>query len=53
MPYKLTKRGIEKYIDVVTYYALREDTPKKDRDKLLEITEVLDELQIAGGVFKE
>ncbi len=53
MAYNLSKRGIEKYISVLNDYAFNDSIPKKDREKLLEITEVLDDLQVAGAVYKD
>lgn len=53
MPYNLSKRGIDKYISILNDYAFSDSTPKKDKEKLLEITEVLDELQIAGAIYKD
>ena len=53
MPYNLSKRGIEKYIELVTDYAFKDETSKKDREKFLEISEVFDELQVAGSIYKD
>jgi len=41
------------YNAVITKYAFDETTPKKDREKLLEITEILDEILVAGAVYKD
>ncbi len=53
MPYILTNKGIDSYNAVIIKYAFDEKTPKKDKEKLLEITEILDEILVAGGVSKE
>jgi len=53
MPYNLSKRSIEKYVEIINDYAFKEGVPEKDKKVLLEISEVLDELQIAGAIYKD
>ena len=50
---RITNKQIENANALVSQIAFSDKTSKKDQKVLLQIMDILDELQIAGGVFKE